>query len=95
MAKNKPHSIEEAATEGLPSSKGRVRLCFDFPSKEEMIDFFNGLKVVEQIPDAATIYKMDGLDQLKGSGITQANTYVVRKKVVRKKGERQEQRELK
>jgi hypothetical protein len=56
----------------------RVRIAFDFPSRKKAIEWFNGLKHVNAIPQTSAAFETCALDYKKDTGITPSNTYVVK-----------------
>lgn len=59
----------------------KYRIAVDFPTLAAAKEFFATLVHTGVIPPDTSLYRMDGLDELKGSsGITRSNTLIVRRK---------------
>ena len=64
------------------------RLLVDFPDEDKMKQFLVELRAAGIVPGDATIFKADGIDEVKG--VTWGRTYILRRK-----GDRGENTELK
>jgi hypothetical protein len=69
---------------------GKVRLAIDFVNLADMARFFKSAKMFGVLPDRAAVYTIDALDQRKDTGVTPADTFIVRAR-----GDRPEELRLK
>ena len=68
----------------------KVRLMLDFPNLDALKDWARTSLKDGTLPAEAAVFQMDGLDDRKDSGITPANTFIVRRA-----GDRPQQAQLK
>lgn len=57
----------------------KVCIALDFPNAKAALDWLNDAKFRGIIPEDAYAWQMSGLDHLKGTRITEGNSYVLKR----------------
>ena len=70
----------------------KVRLCIDFASKMQAIEWFNDLKEGGKLGGTAAAYQLTPKDNRKDTGVTAKNTFIVDEEGTRNEGTRLKER---